>query len=153
MSINMTSDQIKDFAVHVLPWIEKATKLSRNGKPLPSFHAMNGEELNDMIALHDPRHDADTVSAGGYSPELNKMLIDVTAHDGDWTYIKSIIVHELTHFLQGAQSPSLLDPKDRMNTELMAYTVQGAWLKYEKGLDPASFGLTKSSVIMRAMMS
>lgn len=150
MKLFMNADEVRDFANHVLPWIEKATGLDRKGKPLPEFVVLAHDELNKFISKNDPAHSSARAS-GGYSPDLNKMLVDVTARNGDWNYIKSIIVHELTHFLQDANG--MLDPSFRLKSELMAYTVQGAWLKYEKGIEPAHFGLTKESVIMRALIS
>lgn len=148
----MNSDNIRDFALFILPWVERATGMKRKeGFPLPEFVAFSdNEELNSYINSHDPDHGGGQ-AAGGYSPDLNRLIVDVSARNGDWNYVKSIIVHELTHYLQHMNNK--LDRNFRMKAELEAYVTQGSWLKYEKGIDPRVYGMTRESVIKRALVS
>lgn len=57
-------------------------------------------------------------------------------------YDRSSIVHELVHFLQTINGWDLTDPKQLLDSERQAYSVQAAYIEKKEFLDPSYFGLT-----------
>lgn len=109
--------------------------LSRNGAALPHFHDAADEpeaayflRTSGAVGMYIDR-DAPAPNAGSllYNTDLVPLIGD--------TKFASVIVHELTHWLQDVNGK--LDHYDARASELPAYQTQAAWLKENGISDPA----------------
>lgn len=129
-------DTPEAFAKDVLPWIASVTGMKVLDDNLPILRPVGG-----TIIQEDEEGKADFM-AGLYSPiPRPKIEFDVSG-PAQWT--RSILVHELTHYLQDMNGT--LNFEDHRAAEQQAYSTQFTYLKFKEHVEPEAFGMTPERV-------
>lgn len=163
----MNKHQALDFARHIIPWIQAETKLTRNGMALPTMHVVDdveafiadmAEECGARSACDSPSQDIiprnSLSTAGAYERVMNVLVLRAKmakqfSNDNngelDRVYKESVIVHELTHYLQNANKT--LRHGNIPQCELQAYMTQMRYVR-SQGVDPGIFMLTPEYIMV-----
>lgn len=163
MTIN-TPAQALDFARHIIPWVQEHSKLQRKGMKLPEIQMLddvegfirqhgNEQSYNHTHQPKELRQHLET--RGAYSPELNLLLLSTEDNptafeDINRLYRESVIVHELTHFLQNANG--LLRQETVPECEMHAYAIQAHYLA-SNGINVEPFNLTPEAIMIVSGMA
>jgi hypothetical protein len=120
----MDATRAKSFAKEILPWIVKKGNLPRNSfdQPLPIFDLLSPSEIEKLGGKN---------AGAAYSPAENRIIFPAATPElgeNSPAYVRSMLVHELVHFLQHVNGLSFKNAYEVYKREIEAYRIQNEYL-------------------------
>jgi hypothetical protein len=149
----MNEKELNSYGEKILPWLRK--KMNVEGNRTCPIVVMSDEEIKEFFG-------GDGGGFAAYAPAFKMIFMseEKIEHsmqkDGNDAYVKSAIVHELTHFLQheSGRKPKPSEGMHKLEAiELEAYTMQACFLWEKLGIEPERLSLGESGIKKGAAIS
>jgi hypothetical protein len=151
--IKMNEKELNSYGEKILPWLRK--KMNVEGNRTCPIVVMSDEEIKEFFG-------GDGGGFAAYAPAFKMIFMSEEKieqsrrKDKNDAYVKSAIVHELTHFLQheSGRKPKPSEGVHKLEAiELEAYTMQACFLWEKLGIEPERLNLGESGIKKGAAIS